>query len=140
MTDSEIKAFKNELRNYRFYQKQVDELKGQEDMIYHILGGYKSPDPSKVPGGYNPNMAMQKADLSDKLVVISRRRERFQERIDQLNEVLDQLNPEVRQHMTDIYIGGKPYIQVADSIPIAVSGLYKRINVALRKVPYVMPK
>ena len=140
MTNSEIVAFKNELRNYRFYQKQVDELKSQEDMIYHILGGYKSPDPSKIPGSYNPNMNMNKAELGDKLVDIDRKKAIFQARIDILNEMLEQLPESIRQNIIDIYVNKKSYVHVADSIPIARTGLYKRITVALAKIKYVMPK
>lgn len=140
MTNSEIEAFKNEARNYRFYQKQIAELQEQANMIYDILGGYKSPDPAKIPGSYNPNMNIQKAELSDKLVAIQRRQEGYISRVQAINAVLDQVPYEVRQYIVEIYFNRKSYIQVADSIPISNAGLYKRINSALKKTSYVVSK
>ena len=134
MTDSEIRAFKNEMKNYRFYQNQVESLTEQENTIYHQLGGYKSPDPSKIPGSYNPNMNIHKAELGDKLEAISRRKAAFQSKIDQLDEVLDQLPTEIRERIIDIYVKGKSYRDVANSVPIDISNLYRKINAALKKV------
>ena len=140
MTNSEIEAFKNDVRNLNFWKAKVAEFKGEEDMIYHILGGYKSPDPSKIPGSYNPNINMQKAKLSDKLADIERRKNSFQSRIDAVEEMLNKVPEETRQHIIDIYVNKKGYIKVAESIPIARTGLYQRINKALKRIPYVMPK
>lgn len=140
MNNNEIVAFKNDLRNYHFYQIKVDEFKQEEYMIYHILGGYKSPDLSKIPGGYNPNANIRKAELSDKLAGIERKKAIFQTRIDALDDMLKQIPEETRQHIIDIYVNKKGYTKVAESIPIARTGLYQRINKALKKISYVMPK
>lgn len=139
MTDSEVKAFKNEMRNYKFYQKRIEHLTEQENMIYHQLGGYKSPDPSKIPGSFNPNLNMYKADLSDRLETIGRHKQGYLDRIASLDRVLDQVDPEIKKHIMDIYVAEKSYQKVADEIPIVVSGLYKRINTALKRVKLVMP-
>ena len=49
MQRPEVRAFKNELRNYTYYCSRIASLEESIEFMYDRLGGVRGVDPSKEP-------------------------------------------------------------------------------------------
>lgn len=126
----DVDAFKNELRNYSYYQQN---LKGTRKLIAYneyLLSNVKGLDPSKEAGG-SPAVWVESEQfkrISDELGRLNRHRELREAQIAHIETVMNRLSPEVRKACVEIYVNGKTYHEIAAERFVSMSGLYKQID------------
>ena len=130
MQPEEVRAFKNELRNYSFLLHEIVTLENSIENIYDRLGGVRGIDPSREPTHSLPNKDLEyklRGDI-DKLETKLKLRTNQKEYID---TVMSKIESPVREAVFDIYVLGKRFDNVADKYAYSHNGLYKRINKAI---------
>ena len=126
----EVRAFKNELRNYAYYTSRVASLTDSIEFLYERLGGVKGIDPSKEPTHSLPNKDME-YKLRDDISLLDSKRSRLTNKIREIDELLDLMDYDIRMAIKMVYIYGKQVKSVADEYYMSSSGLAKRMDRAI---------
>lgn len=127
MQKEEVRAFKNELRNYTFLLHEIVTLENSIESIFDRLGGVRGIDPSKEPLHSLPDKDLEYKlrDDIEKLEAKLRLRRGEKEHIDL---ILSRIESPLREAIFDIYVMGKRFDNVAYDVAYSHNGLYKRIN------------
>lgn len=132
MQDEEVRAFKNELRNYKNYLHKVCDLEESIDLVVYKLSGVHGIDPSKEPIHALPNQDVV-WELYDKLSRLERKKEMYEGHLQEIDRILNLMEEFTRDALKLVYIEGKRTDVVADSMFISPSGLKNRMNRAIKK-------
>lgn len=132
MQSQQVKAFKNELRNYNYYLSRVTTLKNSIQFCYDRLGGLRAIDVSKEPTHSPPNKDYE-YKLRDDIESYEQLLRHTQAQINYLDEILSRIENELRNAIKSIYIEGKQMRYVAMTLYISHGGLQKRIDKAIEK-------
>lgn len=137
MTNEEINAFINELKNYRFYQERIKRLDDLIDTCFYWLSGVKGIQYDKLPSTYNPELTEEnRLRILEEIELHRNNKEETETKIKELDRVISLLEEDVQRHIKDIYIKGMTYGKVAYREHMSQEGVRKRIKKELRKVVY----
>ena len=132
MNKTEIKAFKNELRNLKFYQERIEELKDEINNIEYKLCGVGAVSAETIPGTTNPDVKSDNywklIDKKDKLIS---KKERYTVIVNDVLEVLQDLRVDVREMCVDIYVNEESFRKIAKRHNISCGALQTRIDAEL---------
>ena len=132
MQREDVKAFKNQLRNYSYNLSRIVTLNNSIEFLYERLGGIRGIDPSKEPLHTMPNKDLEykiRDDIS-KLETILRH---VEDEIRLVDEILDRMDYDIRTAVKMVYIQGRMVKNVADKFHLSSSGLAKRMDKAIEK-------
>ena len=127
-----VRAFKNELRNYEIYRKEIRELTEDIELLYDRLGGVRGIDPSKEPLHTLPNKDYEFA-LRNKISVLEAQKGIRAMKVKQIDEILDRIETSLKTALIAIYAKGKTLDSQAMAMEISPSGLLKRMNRAIEE-------
>ncbi|MBR3062341.1 MAG: hypothetical protein IKG65_08040 [Exiguobacterium sp.] len=132
MQKEQVKAFKNELRNYTFYCSRIVSLGNSIEFCYDRLGGVRGIDPSKEPVHAMPNKEME-YKLRDEIERYEATLKRYKEKVDSIDEILERIELPIREAVITVYVNGNQLVKVARDYYLSPTGLQKRINRAIEK-------
>lgn len=132
MQDEEVRAFKNELRNYTYYLSRIVTLENSIEFLYDRLGGVRGIDPSKEPLHAMPNKEME-WKLRDDISKLEAKKERYEKNLAEIDQILNLIEEFTRTALKLVYIEGKRTDIVAGQMLISPSGLKNRMNRAIKK-------
>lgn len=131
-----VAAFLRELRNYEFYRTN---LVGIEKLIAFdedLLANVHGVDPSRQSG--STIVLWVETDefkrISDELDRLYRKRDMRLMQIDYIESVLNRMDKDIREAVIRIYGKKRSYTEVARSMSISESGLFKRIDRELTSI------
>lgn len=130
--NEELKAFKNELKNYNFYKQRIKSLQEMIDTCYDMLSGVKAIDYSKEPSHTPPNKDIEYR-IRDEIEKYKLFQARTQIKLDDINRILNKVESSLREAIIESYCNGKTLEKVAEKRFISKVGLFKQINVALKE-------
>lgn len=130
--NEELKAFKNELKNYNFYKQRIKSLQEMIDTCYDMLSGVKAIDYSKEPSHTPPNKDIEYR-IRDEIEKYKHFQARTQVKLDDINKILNKVESSLREAIIESYCNGKTLEKVAEKRFISKVGLFKQINVALKE-------
>ena len=129
---AQIRAFKNELRNYNYYVSAAKKTKEIIDNYYYELSGVKACDPSKPPLHSLPNK-----ERENHIREAISRQERYlkltQAKIKYIDRVLDNISEPLNSTIVDIFLRGESLTAHSNSYNLSNVGLYKKINKAIER-------
>lgn len=133
MAQSEsVRAFKNELRNYRYYIGRAAELEDAIESLYDRLGGIRGIDPSKEPTHVLPNKEME-WKIREDITRLDLKLTNLRNKIAEIDEILDRIEEPIRTALKLVYIESNKVIMVAGMMYLSPSGLVKRMNREIKK-------
>lgn len=127
-----VRAFKNELRNYRYYIGRAAELEDAIESLYDRLGGVRGVDPSKEPAHVLPNKEME-WKIRDDITRLDLKLTNLRNKIAEINEILGRIEEPIRTALKLVYIESNKVIMVAGMMYLSPSGLVKRMNREIKK-------
>ena len=107
MQKEQVKAFKNELRNYTFYCSRIVSLGNSIEFCYDRLGGVRGIDPSKEPVHAMPNKEME-YKLRDEIERYEATLKRYKEKVDSIDEILERIELPIREAVITVYVKAIP--------------------------------
>lgn len=129
----EIRAFKNELRNYNYYLSRVITLTESIEFLYDRLGGVRGIDPSKEPTHSQPNKDLE-YKLRDDITRLEAKKSLVEDKIKDIDETLNKMEEPLKSCVISMYINGVHLIKLADELYLSPSGLMKRMNREIKRV------
>ena len=127
-----VRAFKNELRNYRYYIGRAAELEDAIESLYDRLGGVRGVDPSKEPAHVLPNKEME-WKIRDDITRLDLKLTNLRNKIAEIDEILGRIEEPIRTALKLVYIESNKVIMVASMMYLSPSGLVKRMNREIKK-------
>lgn len=98
----EVRAFKNELRNYNFYLSQERTLINSIEFLYDRLGGVRGVDPSKEPLHVVPNKELE-WKIRDDISALDAKLTVLREKIRYIESILTKMEIDGRQAVIAVY-------------------------------------
>jgi len=132
MQPMEVKAFKNELRNYTFYLHEISTIENSIEFIYDKLGGVRGVDPSKEPIHALPNKELE-WKLREDITKLEAKKILLERKKEYIDSILILMENDLREAVFAVYCEGKTMQSVSLKYNLSTSGLNKRITVALKK-------
>ena len=132
MQKPEVRAFKNELRNYAFYVSQVNTIANSIEFLYDRLGGVRGVDPSREPMHTLPNKDLE-YKLRDDITLLEIKKSRLEHKIKEIDMMLDLIELPIRTAIISCYVHGNQVKMVADKFFMSPSGLAKRMDRAIER-------
>ena len=132
MQSNQVRAFKNELRNYSFVLHEITTLENSIEFLYDRLGGVRGIDPSKEPLHTVPDKDLEyklRDDISKLDAKLSLRRAE-KERVE---EIMGRVEKTLSDAIFRIYVLHARTDVVAGEMFISPNGLHHRINRALER-------
>jgi hypothetical protein len=127
-----VRAFKNELRNYRFYIERAVELEDKIEFLYDRLGGVRGIDPSKEPLHIMPNRDIE-WKIRDDISKLDAQMSLVRAKIRYVDQILAKMEEPVKTAIICVYIDKKKTDVVAVQMWISPSGLMKKMNKAIEE-------
>lgn len=132
MQSEEVKAFKNDLRNYTFKLHEIVTLENSIEFLYDRLGGVRGVDPSKEPLHGMPNKDLE-YKLRDDITKLDEKLRRKRDEIAEIDQILMRMEETVRDAVIDVYVHGKLCDKVARQQHMSPSGLKSRMDRQIKK-------
>lgn len=127
-----VRAFKNELRNYEIYRREVEKFENEIEELYDRLGGVRGIDPSKEPLHAMPNKDLE-YQLRDRISVLEAKINVRKAKLNQTDEILSRMETTLKQALFEVYAKGKTVDALAIRLEVSPSGLVKRFNKAIER-------
>ena len=131
MTEEEIRAFKNTLRNYNFFKKEIDRLEKEIEYLYSIMGGSTAINYDGMRYAQKPGQFFVKMEKKDRLEY---KKNSYEATITMCDNVLSKVSNKIRNCLIEIYINGSSFEKIAKKNDYSSSGLYSRIVNELKGV------
>lgn len=130
-----ILAFKNELRNYRFYQERIESLDELINICYYNLTGVKGVRADKVPSSTNPELAEEtRYRIYDEIEHHKQNKAITEAKLKSLDEILDKLEKPIKEALIKIYADGESYDKVSQEMYLSKSALFEKLDTKLKGV------
>ena len=123
--DESVKAFKNELRNYQYYQKRVKDIDEQIELCFYNLGGARGVDPSREPIHAPTNKDVEYI-IRDKIERLERSKSLLIDKINYIDSVVDKISD--KDMVLEVLVAGKTLESVCGKYYLSKNGLAKIIN------------
>lgn len=98
----EVRAFKNELRNYNFYLSQERTLINSIEFLYDRLGGVRGVDPSKEPLHVLPNKELE-WKIRDDISKLDAKLSALRAKIHSIDSILTKMDINAREAVIAVY-------------------------------------
>ena len=129
---TQVRAFKNELRNYNYYVSTAKKTKEIIDNYYYKLSGVKASDPSRPPLHSLPDK-----ERENRIREAINRRERYlkltQAKINYIDRVLNNIDDPLNSTIKAIFLNGESLTVHSDNYNLSSIGLFKKINKAIER-------
>lgn len=102
MQSEQVRAFKNELRNYNFYLSQETTLINSIEFLYDRLGGVRGIDPSKEPLHVMPNKDME-WKIRDDISKLDAKLSVLRAKIHSIDSILTKMDIHAREAVIAVY-------------------------------------
>lgn len=137
--DKRIETFLNELRNLNNYKHRLKELEDKLDTLFYDLTGVKAIRYDSISGMSDYNQIelkkLKKLDeYNRQKELIDKESSRLKSNISYIETVLNMMEPSIKEACIKIYCHNKTYKQVASTMFISSSALYKRVENEIKKV------
>lgn len=132
MQTDDVRAFKNELRNYNYYLSRIVTLANSIEFVFERLGGVRGIDPSKEPIHAMPDPDLE-WKLRDQIEIYEAEKRRYEAKAGEIDQILNKMETSVREAVIEVYANGKTVMKVADKMYLSPSGLKRRIDKAIKK-------
>ena len=132
MQSEDIKAFKNELRNYNYNLSRIITLKNSIEYCYDRLGGVRAIDTSKEPIHSPPNKELE-YKLRDDIERYRHLKALYEAKVEYVDEILAKMETEIRTAIISVYVEGRKVMHIANKMYLSHNGLQKRMNRAIEK-------
>lgn len=130
--NAELKAFKNELKNYNFYKQRIKALDELIQTCYDMLSGVKAIQYDKEPSHALPNKDVE-YKIRDEITHHDKNKARTQAKLDDIDKILNRVETSLREAIIESYCNGTPLEKVAEKRFISKVGLFYQINEALKE-------
>lgn len=125
----EVDAFKNELKNLRFYRKKIKEFREKKETLEYEMQNVKGVDYSKQSGTYNQSaVEMRRLAMIGEMEWIEKQIKKWAEKEKAITEVLDQMQADDRKLVLDVVANKKRYKDVCAERGIIPSSLFNMIH------------
>lgn len=125
----EVDAFKNELKNLRFYEKKIREFKEKKEVLEYEMQNVKGIDYSKQSGTYNESSVnFKRLAMIDEMEWIEKQIEYWEAKVVPIRKVLNRMNKEDRKLVTDVVTRKRTYKSVCIEKKIVPSTLFNMIH------------
>ena len=129
-----VKAFKNELRAYEFNLSRIEALQSLIDICYsHLPGSVHGLDPSKIPMNPAPNKDLEYR-IRNEIDRHERNKALTEAKVKYCDDILIQMETELRHAVKRIYIHGDTMESVARKMYLSTNALQNRINREMERV------
>lgn len=138
MTQNEMEAFKNRLKNYLFHQDKVEELTDELSNIHYEMVGVKGVSYDYRVSSTNEDIKKDhQRKLMEKADVLAKERESHSNELYQLNKMLVQIKLDDRLLVMDKYVFKKTYEELSQKHSMVISAIKYRIDKAILEVDYI---
>lgn len=131
----EYKRFKNELSNYRSYQKSLIKIDEEIENIIYEMTGVKAIRYDKQPLSFNPELS---ADMRDKLSRMLEEKESEKDhtlmKIQDIDRNLAKLPDDIRELCIMLFADGMTFIEVGNRVGYSDNALWHRIRKEIEKI------
>lgn len=129
----QVRAFKNELRNYNYYLHRIATLNNSIEWCYDMLGADpRAVDPSREPMHSPPNKDFE-YKMRDDIERYRAKLKRVENKIDDISQILSNIENETRMAIKSVYIEGKQMRIVASKLCLSLGALQNRIDKAIER-------
>ena len=129
----QVRAFKNELRNYRFYQERIDKLNELIEFCYTLLpGAVHGIDLADVRVHGIPNKDRE-YKIRDEITRHEENLKRTEEKKKYLDEILNEMETSLREAIIAVYCDGIRMMDAAEEFNLSTNGLQYRINCEIER-------
>lgn len=130
----EVQAFKNELANYTIYSSMLRKHREKLDELYYELEGVKGIRYDKAPSMPNKHLIMERLHyLSGEIEKTENEIERLCICLEHMENVLANMEHEIRRAIVDVYINGKAIIDICNEYNYSATGLHYQMNKCIQK-------
>ncbi len=133
MQSEKVRAFKNELRNYKFCLYEITTLENSIEFLYDRLGGVRGIDPSKEPLHTMPNKEME-WKIRDDITKLDRKLSLRRAEKERVESIMAEVEKSLSDAIFEVYVLGNRTDYVARKMSLSPNGLHRRINKALERV------
>lgn len=134
MNNESIKAFKNEIQCYNYYNQRIKEINNDIKDTYYLLSNVKAIRYDKVKTTYNKEVDSKIRDqLSRKIEELEQSKVRYETQINHLNKIIKQCNEDIQKIIIDIYANGMKFEDVANEYNSSVGSIQYQITQNLIK-------
>lgn len=138
MTQNEMEAFKNRLKNYLFHQDKINELTDEISNIHYEMVGVKGINYDYRVSSTNEDIKKDhQRKLMEKADVLAKERESHSNELYQLNKMLVQIKLDDRLLVMDKYVFKKTYEELSQKHSMVISAIKYRIDKAILEVDYI---
>lgn len=138
MTQNEMEAFKNRLKNYLFHQDKVEKLTDEISNIHYEMVGVKGISYDYRVSSTNEEIKKDhQRKLMEKADVLAKERESHSNELYQLNKMLVQIKLDDRLLVMDKYVFKKTYEELSKKHSMVISAIKYRIDKAILEVDYI---
>ena len=138
MTQNEMEAFKNRLKNYLFHQDMVEKLTDEISNIHYEMVGVKGINYDYRVSSTNEEIKKDhQRKLMEKADVLAKERESHSNELYQLNKMLVQIKLDDRLLVMDKYVFKKTYEELSKKHSMVISAIKYRIDKAILEVDYI---
>lgn len=132
MQSDDVKAFKNELRNYNYNLNRVVTLKNSIEYCYDRLGGVRGIDTSKEPTHSLPNKDLE-YKLRDDIERYRRLQSVYETKVEYVDEILSRIETSIRKAIISVHVEHKKTEKVARECNLSTNGLQYRMDKAIER-------
>lgn len=141
MNKEAVEAFKRELKNYDFYKINLEGTLKLIAYNEYLLENVHGIDPQKEPNGSSGMIPWVETDtyhrIANELERLRNRRDLRIKQIEYIDNILDQLHPNIKKICIEIYKNNVPYAEIASELHVSVGGLHKEIE---REIDEILQK
>lgn len=131
----EYKRFKNELSNYRSYQKSLIKIDEEIENIIYEMTGVKAIRYDKQPLSFNPELS---ADMRDKLSKRLEEKESEKDhtlmKLQDIDRNLAKLPDDIKIICTMLFVDNMSFNKVGRIVGYSNNGLWHRIRKEIEKI------
>lgn len=130
----DVRAFKNELKNYRYYQKKLKAVKEEIDTIYYNLSGLASKPFGASAGSTNQEIKEERRlEAFNTIEMLEDKASTYTQAIQRIESTLNACDSDIRDAIIKIYCDGHTYSSMAVHTYYSPRGLEKRIDKEIKK-------
>lgn len=138
MTQNEMEAFKNRLKNYLFHQDKVEKLTDEISNIHYEMVGVKGINYDYRVSSTNEEIKKDhQRKLMEKADALIKERESHSNELYQLNKMLVQIKLDDRLLVMDKYVFKETYEELSQKHSMVISAIKYRIDKAIIEVDYI---
>ena len=135
MDAMDYKTFKNELSNYRAYQKSLIQINDEIELIVYEMTGVKGIRYDKQPMSFNPYLTAETRErLSHRLDEWECKLDHTLMKINDIERDLAKLPDDIRELCIMIFADGMTFIEVGNKVGYSDNALWHRIRKEVEKI------